>query len=71
MGGVRLKASRCSREELRKYQGFEGVSDEEAERTIDTVERLAHILLSIVKAFYQSNEQSNNSSRLREGKKER
>lgn len=67
MSAVRSKAPRCTPAELRRYQGFENYSDEEAERTIDSVERLAHILLLVVKENFQSNEQSINSSKLREG----
>lgn len=67
MSAVRSKSLRCTPEELRRYQGFENYSDEEAERTIDSVERLAHILLLVVKENFQSNEQSINSSKLREG----
>lgn len=67
MSVVRSKSLRCTPEELRRYQGFENYSDEEAERTIDSVERLAHILLLVVKENSQSNEQSINSSKLRKG----
>lgn len=67
MSVVRSKSLRCTPEELRRYQGFENYSDEEAERTIDSVERLAHILLLVVKENFQSNEQSINSSKLRKG----
>ena len=67
MSVVRSKSLRCTPEELRRYHGFENYSDEEAERTIDSVERLAHILLLVVKENSQSNEQSINSSKLRKG----
>ncbi len=67
MSVVRSKSLRCTPEELRRYQGFENYNDEEAERTIDSVERLAHILLLVVKENSQSNEQSINSSKLRKG----
>jgi hypothetical protein len=67
MGAVGMKTSRCTPEELRRYDGFENYNDEEAERIIDTVERLAHILLSVVKENFQSNEQPINSSKLRKG----
>lgn len=70
MGVVGKKTSRCTPEELRRYEGFENYNDEEAERVIDTVERLAHILLLVVKENFQSNEQSINSSKLREGTEE-
>lgn len=71
MGAVGSKLPRCTPAELRRYHGFEHYSDEEAEKTIDTVERLAHILLLIVKENYQSNGQSINSSKLRQGTEER
>lgn len=70
MSAVRSKSPRCTPAELRRYQGFENCSDEEAERTIDSVERLAHILLLVVKENFQSDEQSINSSRLRKGTEE-
>lgn len=67
MGTVGSKPHRCTPDELRRYQGFEGYSDEEAEKTIDAIERLAHILLLVVKENFQSNEQSINSSKFRQG----
>ncbi len=67
MSVVGSKPPRFTPAELRRYQGFENCSDEEAERTIDSVERLAHILLLVVKENFQSNEQSINSSKLRKG----
>ncbi|PZQ96271.1 MAG: hypothetical protein DI539_30290 [Flavobacterium psychrophilum] len=67
MGAVGMKTSRCTPEELRRYDGFGNYNDEEAERVIDSVERLAHILLLVVKENSQSNEQSINSSKLRKG----
>jgi hypothetical protein len=50
--------------------GIENFSDEEAERAIDTIERLARILLSIHMKNYQENGKFENSSKLREGSKE-
>jgi hypothetical protein len=70
MGAVGLKSSRWTPERLRQFKGFENFSDEEAERAIETIERLARILLSIHMRNYQENGKSENSSKLREGSKE-
>jgi len=70
MSAVGFKASRWTPERLRKYQGFQNFSDEEAEKAIDTIDRLAHILLTIHKENYKSNGQSDNSSKFWKGSKE-
>ena len=70
MSAVGLKALRWTPERLRKYQGFENHSDEEAEKAIDTIDRLARILLNIYKKNQGNNGQPSNSSKLWKRRKE-
>jgi hypothetical protein len=67
MGVAGLKSSRWTPERLRQFKGFENFSDQEAEQAIDTIERMARILLSIHMTNYQKNGKSKNSSNVREG----
>lgn len=63
MGAVGLKVSRWTPDRLKKYQGFEDLSDQEAEKVIDTIDRLAHILLSIHRKNHYNNGQPDDPSK--------
>ena len=65
MGAVG-KTVRWTPDRLRSYEGFEKFSDKESEEAIDTLERLARILLSIYKQNNLINEESGDTARVRQ-----
>jgi len=58
------KFPRWTPERLRKYIGFEKYSDQEAEKAIDTLKRMARILLSIYKDNVELNGEFGDSTGL-------
>ena len=64
------KFPRWTPERLRKYAGFEHFTDKEANEAIDTLERLARILLSIYTQNNELNEKSGDPTELWQRPKE-
>ncbi len=69
MGAVG-KTIRWTPDRLRSYAGFEKFSDKESEEAIDTLERLARILLFAYKQNNLINEESGDTTRVRQRPKE-
>jgi hypothetical protein len=70
MSAEGMKLARWTPERIRSYAEFEHFNDEEAEKIITTLERMAHILLSFYRRNIKLNEKSGGSPKLWKRKKE-